>query len=501
MPDETTQPGGSSGAPLEEVGASIARPEKLDYEVLRMIGRGSYGSVWLVREAGGAYRACKVVYREQFDHDRPYEREYAGIQRFEPVSRFNRSQVKILHVGRRDEAGYFYYLMELGDDVETGQEINPDRYVPKTLKSELVRRGRLPVEECVRIGLSLCAALENLHDNGLMHRDIKPGNIIFINGTPKLADIGLVTEAGHTISYVGTSGFIPPEGPTSPQADLYGLGKVLYEITTGMDRLDFPELPTDLGEFPDREAVLEINAVVVKACESDVRRRYQSAREMSADLALLQSGKSVRRARRAKRRWALAARMGLAMMVMGLAVAGVIYAGRKPPQTRVRPAPPSVSVSQASTPAPQTLNPALPPVPEIIIDSPQANYTGNWISGGISPEKHGLTYRYARTIAGTDTPTATATFTPVLSAAGDYHVDVWYSKGDKRSAKAKYQIVYRDGSIEVLVDQNKNSARWVRIGRALKFASGTNGFVRLRNDTGESDKLIIADAVRFLPAN
>jgi serine/threonine protein kinase len=500
MPDETTQPGGSSGAAPESIGASIAPPAKLDYEVLRMIGRGSYGSVWLVRDQAGAYLACKVVYREQFDHDRPYEREIAGIQRFEPVSRFNESQVKILHVGRRDEAGYFYYLMELGDDADTGQEIDPDRYAPKTIKSELFRRGRLPAGECLQIGLSLCAALANLHDNGLIHRDIKPANIIFVKGIPKLADIGLVTEAGHTISYVGTSGFIPPEGPTSPQADLYSLGKVLYEITTGMDRLDFPELPTDLAEFPDREAVLELNAVVAKACESDVRRRYQSASEMSADLRLLRGGKSVKRARRAKRRWKLAARGVLAMMVMVLAAAGVIYAGRKLPQRRARPAPPSASASHASTPGPQTLKPALSQPTEIIIDSPQASYTGNWFSGNISPEKHGLTYRYARAIASTDTPIATATFTPDLPAAGEYHVYVWYSKGDKRSAKAKYQIVYQDGSIEVLVDQNKNSARWVRIGHALKFASGTNGFVRLRNDTGEPDKLVIADAVRFVTA-
>jgi serine/threonine protein kinase len=364
-----------------------------------------------------------------------------------------------------------------------------------------VRRGRLPVEECVQIGLSLCAALENLHDNGLMHRDIKPGNIIFINGTPKLADIGLVTEAGRTISYVGTSGFIPPEGPTSPQADLYSLGKVLYEISTGMDRLDFPELPADVGEFPDREAVLEMNAVVAKACKSDVRRRYQSAEEMSADLALLQSGKSVRGARRTRRRWALAARAVLALVALIVAAVGIIYAGRRLPQWRTRPAARSAATAQASTPRTQTANPTPPQGTEIIIDSPQARYTGNWLSGNISPEKHGLTYRYARTIGSADTPTATATFTPDLPATGEYHVDVWYSKGDKRSLRAKYQIVYAEGSVEVLLDQNKNSARWVRIGRALKFANGTNGFVRLRNDTGELDKLVIADAVRFLSAN
>src|ERR1039458_8259441 len=200
-----------------------------------------------------------------------------------------------------------------------------------------------------------------------------------------------------------------------------------------MDRLDFPELPAVFAEFPDGEAVLELNAVVAKACESDVRRRYQSAREMSAELRLLRGGKSVRGARRAKRRWALAARAVLAMVVMALAAAGVIYAARKLPQTRASPVPPSVSASQASTPSPRTLGPAPSRPTEIIIDSPQASYTGNWFSGTISPEKHGMSYRYARAILSTDTSTATATFTPDLLAAGEYHVDVWYSKGDKRS--------------------------------------------------------------------
>src|ERR1035441_6129741 len=105
-----------------------------------------------------------------------------------------------------------------------------------------------------------------------------------------------------------------------------------------MDGLDFPGLPAEFAEFPDREAVLELNAVIAKACESDVRRRYQSARKMSADLRLLWSGKSVRRARRTRRRWILAARGVLAVMVMVLAAAGVIYAGRKLPQRRARPA-------------------------------------------------------------------------------------------------------------------------------------------------------------------
>jgi WD40 repeat protein len=321
MPNTTTVQAAEAGQPTD-------RPVIPGYKLLRRIGQGSYGEVWLAQDNAGVYRAVKVVYRRTFEHDRPFEREFSGIQRFMPISRTHSSQVAVLEVGRNPQAGYFYYVMELADDEVTGPDIHPDSYVPKTLRSELKRRGRLSYRECIEIGLALTTALEHLHKHGLIHRDIKPSNIIFVHGVPKLADIGLVTDVAATISYVGTEGFLPPEGPVSPLADIYSLGKVLYEMATGRDRLDFPELPTLPGNVAEKDHLLELNLVFLKACQNDPRKRYRSAHEMHADLALLQSGKSLRQARALERRLNVLARAALAAVLLGGLAFG-LYAWRE----------------------------------------------------------------------------------------------------------------------------------------------------------------------------
>jgi Tfp pilus assembly protein PilF len=287
-----------------------------DHELLRCIGRGSYGEVWLARNIMGAYRAVKIVYRATFDSDRPYEREFKGLQKFEPVSRTHESQVAVLHVGRNDRDGYFFHVMELADDQRSGQQIDPGCYAPRTLSCELKAGGRLPPEQCLQIGLALTTALDHLHQHGLIHRDIKPSNIIYVNGQPKLADIGLVALVDATCSFVGTEGYLPPEGPGTPQADLYSLGKVLYEASTGKDRRDFPELPSQLDSLEEEKGILELNAVVVKACKPIVQQRYQSAQEMHDDLLLLVAGKSVRQNHALERRLKLVTRIGLALLAI-----------------------------------------------------------------------------------------------------------------------------------------------------------------------------------------
>jgi serine/threonine protein kinase/tetratricopeptide (TPR) repeat protein len=290
--------------------------------LVRCIGGGAYGEVWLARNVLGELRAVKIIHRSRFSDPRPFEREFEGIQRFEPISRSHPSQLAILHVGKNEAAGCFYYVMELADAVErqkdegrrqkSGEstESAPDSvtssfslltsalpYVPRTLRHDLEQHGRLPVSDCIQIGLSLTTALAHLHQHGLVHRDIKPSNVVFVNGVPKLGDIGLVTEAGDTQSIVGTEGYLPPEGPGTVQADIFSLGKVLYEAVTGLDRRKFPALPDDLATMPERRALLEFNEILLKACAHDPRLRYASPKAMRADLERLHHGQSVRRMR------------------------------------------------------------------------------------------------------------------------------------------------------------------------------------------------------------
>lgn len=273
------------------------RPRVPNHELLRVIGRGAYGEIWLAQSLTGAWRAIKIVDRRTFATEKAFQREFEGMARFEPISRSDAGFVDILHVGRDEGGHFFYYVMELADDHTQGEAILPEHYVPKTLRTELSRRSRLLVEECLAIGLSLTRALGVLHQRGLVHRDIKPANIIFVGGTPKIADIGLVAAHGQD-SYVGTEGYVPPEGPGAPQADLYSLGKVLYEMAMGKDRMDFPALHTEVREFPDRERLLRLNDILLKACAPDPRQRYATAEEMHEDLERVRDGQVIGRRRR-----------------------------------------------------------------------------------------------------------------------------------------------------------------------------------------------------------
>lgn len=328
-------------------------PEIPDYEILRRIGGGSYGEVWLARSVTGSLRAVKVVQRRDFDLERTYEREFEGIKKYENVSKNHPGLVDVLHVGRNEKEGFYFYVMELADDCFHGQEIDPDSYEPRTLSSDLRARQTTDVQNGVTLGIRIAGALGHLHQNGLTHRDVKPSNVIFVNGEAKLADIGLVAHSGQR-SFVGTEGYMPPEGPGTASGDLYSLAMVLYEVATGKDRLDFPELPTNLELSPtvNRDEWRMLNAVICRAGAPNARKRFSSAEAMVAALEEIRAQEEKTDAQWQVRAWKTAA----ALFVLFLGSAGVFVYYSIPPAS----APPldlsgtHASEDQKNTPPGQT---------------------------------------------------------------------------------------------------------------------------------------------------
>src|SRR5439155_10725102 len=115
-----------------------------DHELIRRIGSGSYGEVWLARSVMGTFRAVKIVYRKSFDHGRPFEREFKGIQKYEPISRTHDGLIDILQIGRNDEAGYFYYVMELADDSSAECGVGSAEYGAQSAESRSLALASIP---------------------------------------------------------------------------------------------------------------------------------------------------------------------------------------------------------------------------------------------------------------------------------------------------------------------------------------------------------------------
>src|SRR5437016_417467 len=165
--------------------------------------------------------------------------------------------------------------MELADSCANVTGEDAEGYVPTTLTTKLQARGTLEAEEICRLSLAITSALAFLHQQGLIHRDIKPSNIIFVGGQPKLADIGLVAGADETRSFVGTEGYIPPEGPGTPAADVYSLGQVLRELLSASK-------PRHGGGADPLLSPLQ--KVIDRACARDLGQRPQDAQQMLKEL-------------------------------------------------------------------------------------------------------------------------------------------------------------------------------------------------------------------------
>ncbi len=260
-----------------------------DYELLEEIGRGGQGVVFRARQKSlNRIIALKVISLGQWASK-------AHLKRFrleaEAAARLEHPGIVPIHeVGERD--GSCYFSMKF---VEGGQ------------LDAVVRRQPMPIRRAVELIIKVARTVHYAHEHGIVHRDIKPGNILLdAKGEPHLTDFGLArlveTESAvtRTLEVLGTPSYMAPEQAVgnntaiSSVTDVYGLGAVLYQLLTGQPPfaggatyetikllLDTePKSPRLLNPKIDRD----LSTICLKCLEKDPKRRYASALALAQDL-------------------------------------------------------------------------------------------------------------------------------------------------------------------------------------------------------------------------
>jgi len=292
------------------------RPEVSDFDVIRPIGEGGFGRVWLARNrTTGQLRAVKVIPLNRSGTADPAGREITSITRLEKnVRRQHPNLLSVHHIGKT--ADHLFYIMDLADDASGGPGSSDPGYRPATLQSRL-DSGPLPPDECLRCAQQLLAALAYLHEAGVIHRDVKPSNCLFVDGELKLADFGLLAEANPQASRVGTPAYMPPDGQMDVRADVYAAGLVIYEMMTGLPAEDFPRPGQDVNKIVDDATLGVLSRLTLRACQPDAQSRFRDAGEM---LEKLESPHAVS-SRAGRQRHMIAAVAGIAIALCLTAVA------------------------------------------------------------------------------------------------------------------------------------------------------------------------------------
>ncbi|MBR7131150.1 MAG: SUMF1/EgtB/PvdO family nonheme iron enzyme [Lentisphaeria bacterium] len=242
--------------------------------ILAECGKGAYGVVYLAENAIGQKIVIKLV--TSSGHS---DREFRGLKHYIPVSGTHPNLLQVFHVGKFADG--FYYTMEAADNLND----SGDFYRPATLGNMLREGRKFSPEYAVRVTRELLGGVSAMHRANLVHRDIKPDNIIFVNGKAKLSDPGLVTEAGQPETFAGTPGFIPPECiadalPATPGNDLYALGKVFYCMVTGNPPGEYPHLPENMRIEVRRQLFPSLSQM----CNTNPAKRFTSAEEFLKSL-------------------------------------------------------------------------------------------------------------------------------------------------------------------------------------------------------------------------
>lgn len=206
------------------------------YQLLYLCGEGAYGRVFLARNVLTQHQvALKLLPLSA----KVTARELQGLKNYRECRHPNLLQIH--HIDQAE--GVLYYTMDAADNLAgTGGGYEPD-----TLAARLAHRKSLPAGEVAKMAAELLEGLDCLHRRNLLHRDIKPDNILWVDGRATLADIGLTTDSRNA-SLVGTPGFMSGEllsgkRPANREDDLYALGKVIYCALTGCAVCDYPHYP------------------------------------------------------------------------------------------------------------------------------------------------------------------------------------------------------------------------------------------------------------------
>src|SRR5213080_404360 len=265
------------------------------YRIQRKLGAGGMANVYLAEDQElGRRVAIKILNERHANDDQFVERFRREAQNAAALSHPN-----IVSIYDRGEAeGSYYIAMEYLDG--------------RSLKELIVSRGPAPVGVAVEYARQILSALRFAHRHGIVHRDIKPHNVLVDGeGRVKVTDFGIAragtSQMTETGSIVGTAQYLSPEqakgGEVDPRSDLYSLGVVLYELLTGKTPFD-GETPVEiamkhLSTTPRPPSKLrpdvprELDMVVMRALAKNPDERYQSADEMEADLERVARGARV----------------------------------------------------------------------------------------------------------------------------------------------------------------------------------------------------------------